>query len=163
MLVSVQNLYHETQCETLKQRRTAHKLMQFHKMAYETNPPHCQSIQQAHYYTTRQYLNIRLVLCKIKRLYFSFCPLQLSSGMNCPMMSNKIFPNLISNIVLTKIQIRNTPPHVVTGSRSEQTLHTRLRLNWSLFNAHLYLRNIINNPHSLCGYFLRLNIEFSIF
>ena len=126
-------------------------------------PPHCQSIQQAHYYTTRQYLNIRLVLCKIKRLYFSFCPLQLSSGMNCPMMSNKIFPNLISNIVLTKIQIRNTPPHVVTGSRSEQTLHTRLRLNWSLFNAHLYLRNIINNPHSLCGYFLRLNIEFSIF
>ena len=97
VLVSVQNLYHETQCETLKQRRTAHKLMQFHKMAYETNPPHCQSIQQAHYYTARQYLNIRLVLCKTKRLILFFSP---STVQLWNELSNKIFTHLLS----TKIQ-----------------------------------------------------------
>ena len=120
MLVSVQNLYHETQCETLKQRRTAHKLMQFHKMAYETNPPHCQSIQQAHYYTARQYLNIRLVLCKTKRLILFFSP---STVQLWNELSN------LSTFIINQNTIRNIPPHVVTGSRSEQTLHTRLRLN----------------------------------
>lgn len=53
---------------------------------------------------------------------------------------------------LSTISSRRTIPlYFLTGIRSEQILHPKLRLNCSLLNAHLHSRNIVKSPNYLCG------------
>ena len=47
--------------------------------------------------------------------------------------------------------VKKTPKHFYTGQRSLQIYHSRLRTKCSSLNSHLHSKNIIEDPHCLCG------------
>lgn len=138
-------------------RRTVHKLLQLHKMVYETTLQYLSDLvppfnQQTHHYTARQYLFIRPVLCKTKNYMNYFLP---SFFKLWNALSNEIkqYPSIsnLKHFLSTKSPRRKNPPYYLIGSQIEQSLHTRLLLNCSLLNAHLHPRNIVKSPNCLCG------------
>ena len=49
--------------------------------------------------------------------------------------------------------IRKSPKYYMIGIRFAQIQHTRLRTSCSSLNHHLFSKNIVNDPHCLCGTF----------
>ena len=47
--------------------------------------------------------------------------------------------------------IRKPPKYYMVGDRFAQIQHTRLRTSCSSLNTHLFSKNIVNDPHCLCG------------
>jgi hypothetical protein len=43
------------------------------------------------------------------------------------------------------------PFYYYTGSRLGQILHSRLRMQYSSLNQHLYRKNIVDSPNCICG------------
>ena len=62
-----------------------------------------------------------------------------------------------SNISAFKYQLnkhKKPPPmYFHAGTRKGQILHTRIRMECSSLNSHLYSKNIINSPSCSCGGF----------
>jgi len=47
--------------------------------------------------------------------------------------------------------ISSKPFYYYTGSRLGQILHSRLRMQCSSLNQHLYRKNIVDSPNCICG------------
>ncbi len=58
------------------------------------------------------------------------------------------------NIFKTRISAHNVkrPSLFYAGSRMGQILHTRLRMNSSSLNEHLFRRNLVDSPNCTCGH-----------
>ena len=50
-----------------------------------------------------------------------------------------------------KSNISSKPFYYYTGSRLGQILHSRLRMQCSSLNQHLYRKNIVDSPNCICG------------
>ena len=50
-----------------------------------------------------------------------------------------------------KSNISSKPFYYYTGSRLGQILHSRLRMQCSSLNQHLYRKNIVDSPNCVCG------------
>jgi hypothetical protein len=50
-----------------------------------------------------------------------------------------------------KSNISSIPFYYYTGSRLGQILHSRLRMQCSSLNQHLYRKNIVDSPNCICG------------
>ena len=57
------------------------------------------------------------------------------------------------NIFKERIKTQNSkcPAHYYSGTRLGQILHTRLRMNSSSLNEHLFIRNLVDSPNCACG------------
>ena len=63
----------------------------------------------------------------------------------CDCQSLNIFKRRISNECISP------PKYYYIGSKLGQVLHTRLRLNCSSLNSHLFVRNLVCSPNCTCG------------
>ena len=52
---------------------------------------------------------------------------------------------------LIKSNISSKPFYYYTGSHLGQILHSRLRMQCSSLNQHLYRKNIVDSPNCICG------------
>lgn len=67
-------------------------------------------------------------------------PLEIRNSTSLCAFKNKLEPRSIAS-----------PKYYYSGSRQGQILHTRLRMNSSSLNEHLFLRNLIDSPNCTCG------------
>ena len=58
-------------------------------------------------------------------------------------------PDIFKNRL--KVINKKPPSYYYIGSRLAQVLHARLRMDSSSLNAHLFLRNLVDNPNCTCG------------
>lgn len=156
-LCSIQKLYDETGIETLRERRKKHKLCQLFKMVNGLTPPYLQvllpqRVQQQSRYSLRNSNNFALPPARTALYYNSFLPSTLREW-------NSLEQDTRDSATLCSFKwklsaTRNLPPvHFdnVQVSRKAQILHSRLRLECSSLNQHLYKKNLVDNPLCSCG------------
>ena len=69
-------------------------------------------------------------------------------------LTPKNFLLIIFNVVYIEVNAtrKNTKPiYYYIGTRLGQILHTRLRMQCSSLNYHLFRKNIVNSPFCQCG------------
>ncbi|MCG8048840.1 MAG: reverse transcriptase domain-containing protein [Candidatus Thiodiazotropha endolucinida] len=154
-LVSVELLYKETGWETLEERRQNHKLCLFYKMSTGLSPNYLSSLIPPIFddttpYNLRDSHNIRPVMARTQLYYNSFIPasIRLWNDTSSDVRESTSVFSLKSNLSKNK----NKPPkYYNTGQRGLQIQHTRLRTNCSILKHHLFSKNIIDDPHCICG------------
>ena len=154
-LTSIQKLYDETRWETLADRRKQHKLVLFYKMINNNTPLYLtnlvpNTVRHRHDHNTRQSNNILNINTRTSLYSEYFLPSVVK-------LWNALDQNIKSSesIAIFKRQIKSQndkcPIYYYVGYRLGQILHTRLRLNCSSLNSHLFFKNIIYSPACVCG------------
>lgn len=154
-LVSLDVLYKETGWETLEHRRQKHKLCLFYKMSNNLSPIYLTSlvppnVENITPYNLRNSTDIRHTTSRTQLYYNSFLPSSIR-------LWNDTLPDIRdSNSLQTfkfklNANIKKPPKYYYIGNRFLQIQHTRLRTNCSILNQHLFSKNILDNPHCLCG------------
>ena len=154
-LTSIDLLYKETGWEKLSTRREVHRLTYLYKMTNNLTPAYLSNIlpnrfQDIHTYNTRNSSALQPPL--IRRSLYSnyFLPStvrawnnQPAEAQSCPTLPS--FKNYYKNKTVKK------PSYYYEGSRIGQILHSRLRMNCSSLNQHLYKRHLVQSPNCNCG------------
>ena len=154
-LTSLNKLYTETGWDTLQKRRQNHKLIQFHKMTFGLTPTYLQrlippKIYESHDHNTRNSNNLSRIKCRTNQYERSFLP-------STTILWNELPPDIRLNPSISNLKrFLNKDKHSVPnyynfGSRNEQILHARLRMECSTLNQHLYAKNLVENPFCSCG------------
>lgn len=153
-LTSHCKLYEETGWDTLDTRRKNHKLTLFHKIINNKTPQFSRDIVPnsvgSHAHNTRQTNNILNINTRTNLYAEYFLPSVIKVWNNIPpdtrdCQSLNIFKRRISNECISP------PKYYYIGSRLGQVFHTRLRLNCSSLNSHLFVRNLVCSPNCTCG------------
>jgi hypothetical protein len=63
----------------------------------------------------------------------------------------RVSPSIQALKYSLKSNISSKPFYYYTGSRLGQILHSRLRMQCSSLNQHLYRKNIVDSPNCICG------------
>jgi hypothetical protein len=154
-LVSLNNLYMETGWEKLKDRREKHKLVQFYKMTKNLTPHYIsclvpQAFANIHDYNTRNASALPVVRTRTSLYYNSFIPSSVRLW-NLQPDNIRLSPSIQALKYSLKSNISSKPFYYYTGSRLGQILHSRLRMQCSSLNQHLYRKNIVDSPNCICG------------
>ena len=156
-LCSIQRLYDETKWETLQRRRNKHKLIQLFKMINGQVPPYLQQliplrVQQIARYPLRNSQNYSVPPSRTVTYSSSFLPSTLRDW-NALDQNIKDAPSLQTFKSRINGPKRFPPKHFEQQqvSRAVQVLHTRLRLECSSLNHHLYQKNLVDSPLCSCG------------
>ena len=154
---STQKLYDESGIEPLQNRRTRQKLCHLFKIINGLTPLYLRTIlpervQQQSRYILRNSNNFSMPIARTTSYYKSFLPSTLRSW-NSLDENIKQSPTLSSFKRNISSSNNNVPPYYETTqlSRKSQILHTRLRLECSSLNHHLFKKNLIVNPSCACG------------
>ena len=107
-------------------------------------------VDNLHNHNTRQSANILEISSKTKFYSDYFLP---SSIKLCNRLSIDTRNSRSLNIFKERIKTQNSkcPAHYYSGTRLGQLLHTRLRMNSSSLNEHLFIRNLVDSPNCACG------------
>ena len=108
------------------------------------------TVAQRHGYNTRHTHNIQNVFTRTNLYSEYFLPSTIKLWNNLDQTARScdslgIFKRQI------KLQNEKVPIHFYVGSRQGQVLHTRLRLNCSSLNSHLFFKNLTASPLCICG------------
>ena len=165
----LQSLYIDTGWESLAARREKHKLILYYKMQNGLTPEYLSSlvpptVGSTVRYALRNNSDLQTIPAKSQQYYKSFLP-SATRSWNALSEEKRNSPS-ITTFKSKLNNITNRPPaYYYKGSRLGQIHHTRLRLNCSSLNQHLFHKNIIDNPHCECGavedtqhFFLRCNL-----
>lgn len=154
-LTSHHKLYDETKWEKLTDRRKNHRLFLFHKMVNGETPQYLSNlipntIGRVHDHNTRQINNIQEIRTRTNFYSDYFLPSTIKDWNRLSINTRNTesfasFKNQLSN------QNTKVPPYFYSGCRLGQILHTRLRMNCSSLNEHLFLKNIVESPRCVCG------------
>jgi hypothetical protein len=145
-LVSLNNLYMETGWEKLKDRREKHKLVQFYKSCLVP-----QAFANIHDYNTRNASALPVVRTRTSLCYnYFFIPSSVRLW-NLQPDNIRLSPSIQALKYSLKSNISSKPFYYYTGSRLGQILHSRLRMQCSSLNQHLYRKNIVDSPNCICG------------
>ena len=154
-LTSITKLYDETHWETLAERRKQHKLVLFYKMANNNTPFYLSNlvpntVGRRHDHNTRQTNNILNINTRTSLYSEYFLPsvIKLWNTLDQHIKSSESISIFKRQI---KSQNEKVPIYFYVGSRLGQILHTRLRLNCSSLNSHLFFKNIVQSPVCNCG------------
>ena len=130
-----------------KKRRTKHKLCQLYKMINGLTPAYLQqlipeTVQQLSRYSLFETHKTSLPVSRTVTYSTSFLPSTIRDW-------NSLSTDLKNAASISSF----TPTHYVKAqlSRAGQLYHTRLRLECSSLNYHLYQKNLIDNPYCTCG------------
>ena len=153
---SIQKLYEESGLEPLQNRRMRQKLCQLFKIINGLTPFYLRTIlpervQQQSRYILRNSNNFSMPIARTTR-YKSFLPSTLRSW-NSLDETTKQSPTMSPFKRNISRSNNNVPLYYETTqlSRKSQILHTRLRLECSSLNHHLFRKNLIANPSCACG------------
>jgi hypothetical protein len=154
-LTSIQKLYEETGWEKLLERREKHKLILLYKIVNNQAPGYLRNllpdrVDNLHNHNTRQSANILEISSKTKFYSDYFLPssIKLWNRLSIDTRNSRSL-----NIFKERIKTQNSkcPAHYYSGTRLGQILHTRLRMNSSSLNEHLFIRNLVDSPNCACG------------
>ena len=147
-------LYRETGWVSLQDRRNMHKLIQFYKMYHKLTPEYLSclvpaSVRDIHGYNTRNADYVRNVTARTAYYGNSFLPSVIKLWNEIPVevrnASLSIFKKYLNR---NKV---SPPRYYYIGSRKAQILHSKLRLECSALNEHLFRKNLIDSPRCSCG------------
>ena len=156
-LCSIDKLLVELGWETLQSRRDKHKLVIFYKIMNGLTPDYLRDlvppqVHETSNYNLRNSDSIRTIQANSNLFYNSFLPSTIRAWNSLP---NDIKSS--SSVAAFKYRLNTNlskpPRYYNCGSRIGQILHTRLRLECSSLNSHLYRKNIIDDPLCSCGGF----------
>ena len=151
---SIHLLYEETGWETLAYRRKKHRLVLFFKMYHGLTPEYLGNLVpssnlEIHSYPTRNRENLATPLCKSSFYYNFFLPSTVRDWNDIPIqIRNNPSVHKFKKFRDKSLKI---PKYYYEGSRLGQIYHTRLRLECSALNDHLFKKNIVNNNRCSCG------------
>ena len=132
-----------------------HKLTLFFKKANGLFPP-CLSdlvpttVTNSSNYNLRNFNNVHLVNERTSLYYNSFLPSAVRDWKYIPDEHRYVDSVMAFKNVLGPDK-PIVPKHYLFGNRKVQILHTRLRINCSVLNYDLYLKNIIDSPLCRCN------------
>ena len=156
-LCSIQNLYDETGFETLQERRQKHRLCQMFKMTNGLAPLYLQTllpqrVQQQSRYSLRNSNNYTIPLSRNVSYFNSFLPTALREW-NFLDQNTRDCATLGTFKRKLKTPLNHPPVYFdnVQTSRKMQILHTRVRLECSSLNQHLWRKNLVDSPNCFCG------------
>ena len=154
-LSSRQLLYEETGWETLKSRRTKHKLTKFHEMVHKEAPEYLCSLvpptlSETHQYNTRRTNNIANINTRTSFYMNSFLPSTINLWNNVPREIRENSSKSNFKCYLNR-NLKRVPKYFNFGSRKLQIIMARLRLQCSLLKDHLFQKNVIDSRLCTCG------------
>ena len=156
-LCSIQKLLAELGWETLQERRSKHKLVNFYKIINGLTPSYLSDllpplVGDANPYNLRNSDHIQPFRTRTNIFYNSFFPSTVRAWNNLPEEIRNA--NTVNSFKNNLQRNRLVPPkYFNAGSRLGQILHARLRMECSTLNAHLYRKNIVPSPSCTCGAF----------
>lgn len=105
---------------------------------------------QGHNYNTRTTHPLREINTRTKLYFNSFFPATIRQWNALPknVQSNPSLHLFKTYLYTSRIKI---PNYFYFGTRIGQTLHSKLRLECSGLNLHLFQRKLINSPLFICG------------
>ena len=109
-------------------------------------------IQETTNYNLRNANDIQTLHARTNLYYNSFFPSTIRAWNSLP-EDTKQSPSISSFKFRLNRDINKPPKYYNTGTRMGQILHTRIRLECSSLNAHLYRKNIVPEPTCQCGGF----------
>jgi hypothetical protein len=154
-LVSLNNLYMETDWEKLKDWSEKHKLVQFYKMTKYLTPHYIsclvpQAFANIHDYNTRNASALPVVRTRTSLYYNSFIPSSVLRLWNLQPDNIRLSPSIQALKYSLKSNISSKPFYYYTSSRLVQILHSRLRMQCPSLNQQLYRKNIVDSPNCIC-------------
>ena len=154
-LCSIDRLFKDLDWETLQNRRRKHRLLLFYKMFHRLTPDFLSEllpslVHQNNSYSLRNANDIQTLHARTNLFFSSFLPATIRDWNSLPL--NIRHNDSISTFKKYLNSNKNPPPsYYNAGSRIGQIVHTRLRLECSSLNAHLYSKNIVDSPLCVCG------------
>ena len=109
-------------------------------------------IQETTNYNLRNANDIQTLHARTNLYYNSFFPSTIRAWNSLP-EDTKQSPSISFFKFRLNRDINKPPKYYSTGTRMGQILHTRIRLECSSLNAHLYRKNIVPEPTCQCGGF----------
>ena len=156
-LCSTQKLYNDTCLKILKNRRDKHKLCQLYKMINNLTPPYLQQlvpqrVQERTRYPLRNVTNFVIPAVRTKYHFNSFLPSTLRQWNQ---LDQHIKESLSLQAFKYKLNMQHKTPSIYFNTiqtlRLGQILHTRLRLECSSLNHHLFKKKLTDCPLCSCG------------
>jgi hypothetical protein len=154
-LTSINKLYDETGWEKLADQRTNHKLVLFHKMVYREVPAYLSNLlldtlsNLNHHFTCRSQ-SISAIRTRTSLYTGYYLPSSIKLWNELPLeFRNITSPDIFQNRL--KVINKKRPSYYYIGSRLAQVLHAKLHMDSSSLNAHLSLRNLVDNLNCTCG------------
>ena len=154
-LCSIAKLYQETGFETLEDRRNKQKLITFYKMSNSLSPIYLSrlvppQVRENSEYLLRNSSNTSTIHANSNLYYNSFLPSVIRLWNNLPLLvrNSTSLSDFKKNL---RGQERKPPVYFYFGNRAAQIYHTRLRLECSSLNSHLFKKNLIDSPRCSCG------------
>ena len=155
-LCSIDKLLVELGWETLQSRRDKHKLVMFYKIMNGSTPAYLRDLVpnkcMEPNYNLRNSDSIRTIQANTNLFYDSFLPSTIRAWNSLP-NDIKSSSSVAAFEYRLNTNLSKPPRYYNCGSRIGQILHTRLRLECSSLNYHLYRKNIIDDPLCSCGGF----------
>ena len=146
-LCSIEKLLSDLGWESPMNRRNKHKLIIFYKIINGLAPNYLHDlvppiIQEPTNYNLRNTNDIQTLHASTNLYYNSFFPSTIRAWNSLP-EDIKQSPSISSFKFQLNRDINKLPKYYNTGTRMGQILHTRIRLECSSLNAHLYRKNIV--------------------
>ena len=142
----------------LEDRRKTRKLVMFFKIIRGLVPPYLSNLSpqktaSAMHYNLRHAANFRIYKCRTTKYQTSFLPCTTKLW-NTLALHDHISSSLPKfKLYITKLFSSPKQPHYYrTGQRLPNILHTRLRMNCSKLNAHLFKNNIRGDSCCQCNH-----------
>ena len=156
-LCSIEKLLSDLGWESLQNRRNKHKLIIFYKIINGLAPNYLLDlvppiIQETTNYNLRNADDIQTLHARTNLYYNSFFPSTIRAWNSLP-EDTKQSPSISSFKFRLNRDMNKPPKYYNTGTSIGQILHTRIRLECSSLNAHLYRNNIVPQPTCQCGGF----------
>ena len=141
-LCSIEKLLSDLGWESLQNRRNKYKLIIFYKIINGLTPNYLLDlvppiIQETTNYNLRKANDIQTLHARTNLYYNSFFPSTIRAWNSLP-EDTKQSPSISSFKFRLNRDINKPPKYYNTGIRMGQILHTRIRLECSSLNAHLY-------------------------
>ncbi|MEW8542639.1 MAG: reverse transcriptase family protein, partial [Candidatus Thiodiazotropha sp.] len=154
-LCNIERLLSDLSWEPLYKRRRKHRLVLFYKMVNHLTPDILSDlvppyVRESNPYSLRNADDIQTIHARTNLYFNSFLPATVRDWNNLPLHvrqsdSVETFKKYLNS------DLSPSPSFYNAGSRLGQVLHTRLRLECSSLNAHLYSRNLVDSPLCVCG------------
>ena len=109
-----------------------------------------QAFENIHDYNTRNASALPVVRTRTSLYYNSFIPSSVRLW-NLQPDTIRLSPSIQALKYSLKSNISSKPFYYYTGSHLGQILHSRLRMQCSSLNQHLYRKNIVDSPNCICG------------
>ena len=136
-------------------KKGKHQLILLYKIVNNQAPGYLRNllpdrVDNRHYHHTRQSANILEISSKTKLYSDYFLPSSIKLWNRLPIDTRN---SRSLNIFKERIKTENSkcPPHYYSDTQLGQIWHTRLRINSSSLNEHLFIRNLVDSPNCACG------------